>query len=63
MDGIERAGSTDPEAISAALAETVDFVGVTGTFSINEEHNPVKPAIMVTLDNGEVVNAQEVVVE
>lgn len=63
VDGIERAGSTDPEAISAALAETVDFVGVTGTFSINEEHNPVKPAIMVTLDNGEVVNAQEVVVE
>lgn len=63
VDGIERANSTDPEAINKALADTVDFVGVTGTFSINEEHNPVKPAIMVTLENGEVVNAQEVVVE
>lgn len=63
VDGIERAGSTDPEAISQALAETVDFEGVTGTFSINDEHNPVKPAVMVTLDNGNVVNAQEVVVD
>jgi len=62
VDGIERAGSTDPEAISQALSETVDFEGVTGTFSINDDHNPVKPAVMVTLDNGNVVNAQEVVV-
>lgn len=63
VDGIERAGSTDPEAISQALSETVDFEGVTGTFSINDDHNPVKPAVMVTLDNGNVVNAQEVVVD
>lgn len=63
VDAIVRADSTDSEAISQALAETVDFVGVTGTFAINEEHNPVKPAIMVTLENGAVVNAQEVVVD
>lgn len=60
---IETAGSTEAEAINQSLAETVDFEGVTGTFSINEEHNPVKPAIMVTLEQGEIVDAQEVVVE
>lgn len=63
VDGIERAGSTDADAINQALAETVDFEGATGTFSINEEHNPVKPAVMVTLENGEIVNAEEVEVE
>ena len=63
VDGIERAGSTEADAINQALAETVDFEGVTGTFSINEEHNPVKPVVMVTLENGEIVNAQEVNVE
>lgn len=63
VDGIERAGSTEADAVNQALAETVDFEGVTGTFSINEEHNPVKLAVMVTLENGEIVNAQEVNVE
>lgn len=63
VDGIERAGSTEAQAVNQALTDTVDFEGVTGTFSINEEHNPVKPAVMVTLDNGEVVNAVEVNVE
>lgn len=63
VDGIERAGTTDAESVNQALAETADFDGVTGTFSINEEHNPVKPALMVTLENGVVVNAEEVVVE
>lgn len=60
---IEAADSTDADAVNQALADTVDFQGVTGTFSINEEHNPVKPVIMVSLEEGKVVNAQEVVVE
>ncbi|XJS10415.1 ABC transporter substrate-binding protein [Aerococcaceae bacterium WGS1372] len=61
--GIEEAGSTDAAAVNQALAEMVNFEGVTGTFSINEEHNPVKPAIMVSLDQGKIIDAQEVVVE
>ena len=63
VSGIETAGSTDPEAINQALAATTDFEGVTGTFSINEDHNSIKTAIMVSLENGEVVAAEGVEVE
>lgn len=63
VDAINRAGSTDAEAVNQALAETVDFEGVTGTFSVDEKHNPVKPALMVKLENGQVVDATEVSAE
>lgn len=63
LDAIERAGSTDPEAIKDALAATQDFDGITGTFSIDENHNPIKPAIMIKLENGQVTQAQEVSAE
>ena len=52
IDGIKRAGSTDKEAIKDALANTKDFVGVTGAFSIDENHNPVKAVVVVGIENG-----------
>jgi len=44
---IQRAGSTEPVAIRDALAATRNFVGTTGTITINEQHNAVKPAVVV----------------
>ena len=52
-DAIERAGSDDPIAIKDAMASTTNFVGVTGTFSIDEEHNAIKSAVIIGLENGE----------
>lgn len=63
FDAVERAGSTDRDAVAQALAETKEFEGVTGTFDIDENHNPVKPALMLKLTNGEIESAEYVEVE
>lgn len=59
IDAIERAGSTNREAVAKAIAETTSFDGVTGTFSIDKDHNPVKPVTMIKLTNGEIESAEE----
>jgi len=51
-DAIERAGSTDGEAIKKALADTKDLTLVTGTFSVDENHNPVKTATVLEFVDG-----------
>ncbi|MGX7092183.1 ABC transporter substrate-binding protein [Hutsoniella sourekii] len=63
IDAIERAGSTDTKAITEAIASTEAFEGVTGTFAIDEEHNPVKPAVMIELQNGEIASVENVSAE
>ena len=52
IDAIKRAGSTDPEAVTKALAETKGFVGVTGVTTINETHDAEKPVGIVKIVNG-----------
>jgi len=59
-DGIKRAGSTDTAAIKDALAATKDFKGVTGTFSMDENHDPVKAVVVVEIQNGEYVRSERV---
>ncbi|MHA3225644.1 ABC transporter substrate-binding protein [Globicatella sulfidifaciens] len=59
IDAIERAGSADRAAVTKAIAETQDFDGVTGTFSIDDQHNPVKPVTMIKLTAGEIESAEE----
>jgi branched-chain amino acid transport system substrate-binding protein len=51
-DAVKRAGSTDPVAIKDALAETENFVGVTGSFSMGADHNPIKSAVVIGLKDG-----------
>ncbi|MGD9569764.1 MAG: ABC transporter substrate-binding protein [Sedimentibacter sp.] len=51
-DAIDRADSNDTEAIKSALADTKGFVGVTGTFDMGEDHNPIKSAVVIGLENG-----------
>ena len=52
VDAIERAGSTDAEAIVKALAETKDFEAVTGTLSFDANHNPIKEISIIELKDG-----------
>jgi branched-chain amino acid transport system substrate-binding protein len=51
-DAIERAGSTDPVVIKDALASTENFAGVTGSFSMGADHNPIKSIVVIGLENG-----------
>ena len=51
-DAVKRAGSSDPAKITEALAATKGFQGVTGTFDMDEKHNPVKSAVVIGLENG-----------
>ena len=53
-DAIERAGDdVTGEAIQKALAATKDLSLVTGTFTIDEKHNPIKSASVLEYVNGE----------
>jgi len=60
VDAIERAGSAEPEAIAQALASTTEFKGITGTFSVDENHNAVKSAVVIKLENGVQVSAEKI---
>ncbi|HEX2947092.1 MAG TPA: ABC transporter substrate-binding protein [Clostridia bacterium] len=51
-DGIKRAEKVDGESIKNALAATKDFQGVTGSFSVDENHNPVKSIVVIGLKDG-----------
>ena len=52
FDAIRRAGTTEPSAVRDALAATTDFPGVTGTISIDERRDAVKPAVILRVVDG-----------
>ena len=52
-DGLKRAGASDPSKLKDALEKTRNFSGVTGTFSIDKNHNPVKSITILKMENGE----------
>lgn len=47
FDAVRRAGSAERQAITDALAATKDFEGTSGNFSMDENHNPVKPLVIL----------------
>jgi len=49
-DAINKAGAADPAKIKDALAATKGFVGVTGTVSMDDKHNPIKAAAVLSFD-------------
>jgi len=55
MDALARAKSTKGEAIRAALAGTKDFAAVSGTLSIGEDGNAVKPMVINVVKGGKFV--------
>lgn len=59
-DAISRAAALDGESIQQAMAETTDFTGVTGTFSIDENHNPVKSIVVIRLDGGQQASSEKI---
>jgi len=59
-DAIKRAGSPEPEKIKDALANTENFVGVTGSFSMGPDHNPIKSIVVIGLENGVQVSSVKV---
>ena len=59
-DSIERAGTTESEALKNAIAAT-DIKVVTGQISFDEKRNPVKSAVMVEIVKGTEPNKPQVV--
>lgn len=51
-DAMKRAGTTDPAKVTAALADTKDFPGVTGRITLDAHRNPTKPAVMLQVKDG-----------
>lgn len=52
-DALERAGKADSEAVKQALAATKDFKGITGTLSVDANHNAVKSITILEVKDGE----------
>ncbi|MEI7884056.1 MAG: ABC transporter substrate-binding protein [Clostridia bacterium] len=49
---VKTAGTTDGAAVAKALAATKDFPAVTGIFSYDEFHNPIKEISIIEMVNG-----------
>ena len=56
IEAVEKAGSTDAEAVNKAVAE-IEFSGVTGDFTFDETHTPIKSVLVVELEDGVQANA------
>jgi branched-chain amino acid transport system substrate-binding protein len=46
-DAMKRANSTKPDSVRDALAQTRNFMGVTGNTTLDENRNAVKPAVVL----------------
>lgn len=51
-DAVRRAGTTDGPAIRDALAKTRNFPGVTGSITMDEHRNVIKPAVVLRVQDG-----------
>ena len=60
IDAIKRAGSDDPEKIRQALEETKKLQITTGLLSIDNNHNPIKSAVVVEIKNGQQVFKEKI---
>ena len=52
FDAIKRANSTDGAKIRDAIASTKDFMGITGTITLDKDRNAVKPAVILQVKDG-----------
>jgi branched-chain amino acid transport system substrate-binding protein len=51
-EAIQKAGTTEGPKLRDALAQTKNFVGVTGVISMDSQRNAVKPAVVLELRDG-----------
>ena len=59
-DAIQRAGSSDSQAVRDALAKTAGFPGVTGQISLDANRNAAKPGLIVTVKAGKFEIAEKI---
>lgn len=52
VQGIKDANAADPVKLAAALAKITNFEGITGTMSIDKQHNPVKDIVVIEFKDG-----------
>lgn len=52
FDAIKRAGTTSGDKVRDELAKTKDFKGVTGSITINDKRDAVKPAVILQIKDG-----------
>lgn len=52
FDAMQRAKSLGGDDLTAAIASTKDFPGVTGSITIDAERNAVKPSVMLRMTGG-----------
>lgn len=60
VDAIQRAGTTEGPKLRDALAATKGFKGVTGTTTIDAQRNASKPAVIITVKNGQFAFVEKV---
>lgn len=60
IDAVGRASELTGEAVKDAMAQTEGFVGVTGTFDMDENHNPVKSIVVIGLEDGQQATSEKV---
>lgn len=60
IDAIKRAGSDDPGKIRQALEETKKLQITTGLLSIDNNHNPIKSAVVVEIKNGQQIFKEKI---
>lgn len=59
-EAMKRAGTTDGAKVRDSLAATKDFHGVTGQITIDTDRNASKPAVILTIKNGQFQYVQTV---
>lgn len=59
-ESMEKAGEIDSEKLAKELAELKDFDGVTGKMSMDKNHNPKKPAVVIGVKDGKEASADVV---
>ena len=59
-EAIESAESSDPKEVNEALKNITDFPGITGTFSFDEMHDPVKTVNIIEIQDNEETGVYEV---
>lgn len=60
VDAVNRASAYTGAAVKDALASTKDFQAVTGTLSVDANHNPVKAIVVVALTDGKESSSEKV---
>jgi branched-chain amino acid transport system substrate-binding protein len=57
--GMQSAASLSPDDVARAL-ETLEFEGVTGHWRFDSRHNPLKPVVVVRIEEGDVIFYKDV---